>query len=56
MYGLSKFKVKNFLYCLGKCGVIVALGVSYLVGNSKEECVKLALFYTDTIIRIHPCR
>ena len=42
---------KEFPYCYGNCGTIVSFGVSYLVGNSKEDCVKLDLFYTDPFIR-----
>lgn len=29
----------------------MSFSVSYLVGNSKDDCVKLDLFYTDTFIR-----
>lgn len=44
--------LKNeFPYCTGDCGAVVSFGVSYLVGNSKEDCVKLDLFYTDPFIR-----
>lgn len=42
---------KEFPYCEGECGELVSFGTSYLVGNSKEESVKLDLFYTDTFIR-----
>ena len=42
---------KEFPYCEGECGELVSFGTSYLVGNSKEEAVKLDLFYTDTFIR-----
>ena len=42
---------KEFPYCSGDCGAVVSFGVSYLVGNSKEDCVKLDLFYTDPFIR-----
>ena len=42
---------KEFPYCSGDCGAAVSFGVSYLVGNSKEDCVKLDLFYTDPFIR-----
>ena len=41
----------TFPYCIGDCGYNVSFGASYIVGNSKEECVKLDLFYTDTFIR-----
>ena len=42
---------KEFPYCQGDCGDIVGFGASYIVGNSKEDCVKLDLFYTDQFIR-----
>lgn len=40
-----------FPFCKGECGNLVSFGTSYLVGNNKEESVKLDLFYTDTFIR-----
>lgn len=42
---------REFSYCSGECGDVVSFGVSYLVGNSKDDCVKLDLFYTDPFIR-----
>ena len=42
---------KEFPYCQGDCGEIVGFGTSYIVGNSKDDCVKLDLFYTDQFIR-----
>ena len=42
---------KEFPYCQGDCGDIVGFGASYIVGNSKEDCVKLDIFYTDPFIR-----
>ena len=42
---------KEFPYCQGDCGDIVGFGASYIVGNSKNDCVKLDLFYTDPFIR-----
>ena len=42
---------REFPYCSGECGDVVSFGVSYLVGNSKDDCVKLDLFYTDPFIR-----
>ena len=42
---------KEFPYYQGDCGDIVGFGASYIVGNSKEDCVKLDLFYTDPFIR-----
>ena len=41
----------EFPYCQGDCGEIVGFGTSYLVGNSKDENVKVDLFYTDPFIR-----
>lgn len=38
---------QEFPFCKGECGDLVGFGTSYLVGNSKEESVKLDLFYTD---------
>ena len=48
---LQEILRKEFPYCQGDCGDIVGFGVSYIVGNSKEDCVKLDLFYTDPFIR-----
>lgn len=48
---LQNILQKTFPYCIGDCGYNVSFGASYIVGNSKEECVKLDLFYTDTFIR-----
>ena len=42
---------REFPYCSGECGDVVSFGVSYLVGNSKDDCVKPDLFYTDPFIR-----
>ena len=42
---------KEFPYCQGNCGDIVGFGASYIVGNSKDDCVKLDLFYTDPFIK-----
>ena len=42
---------KEFSYCQGDCGDVVGFGASYIVGNSKDDCVKLDLFYTDPFIR-----
>ena len=50
-YKLQDILRREFPYCYGDCGTIVSFGVSYLVGNSKEDCVKLDLFYTDPFIR-----
>ena len=48
---LQEILRKEFPYCQGDCGDIVSFGASYIVGNSKEDCVKLDLFYTDPFIR-----
>ena len=50
-YKLQKILRKEFPYCQGDCGDIVGFGASYIVGNSKDDCVKLDLFYTDPFIR-----
>ena len=42
---------REFPYCQGDCGEIVGFGTSYLVGNSKDDNVKVAWFYTDPFIR-----
>lgn len=42
---------REFPYCQGDCGDIVGFGASYMVGNSKDDFVKLDLFYTDPFIR-----
>ena len=41
----------EFPYCQGDCSEIVGFGTSYLVGNSKDDNVKVDLFYTDPFIR-----
>ena len=48
---LQEILRKEFPYCQGDCGDIVGFGASYIVGNSKDDCVKLDLFYTDPFIR-----
>lgn len=48
---LQEILRKEFPYCQGDCGDVVGFGASYIVGNSKEDCVKLDLFYTDPFIR-----
>jgi hypothetical protein len=48
---LQEILRKEFPYCHGDCGDIVGFGASYIVGNSKDDCVKLDLFYTDPFIR-----
>lgn len=48
---LQDILLREFPYCQGDCGEIVGFGTSYLVGNSKDDNVKLDLFYTDPFIR-----
>ena len=48
---LQEILRKEFPYCQGDCGDIVGFGASYIVGNSKDDCVKLDLFYTDPFIK-----
>ena len=48
---LQEILRKEFPYCQGDCGDVVGFGASYIVGNSKEDCVKLDLFYTDPFIK-----
>lgn len=42
---------REFPYCYGDCGDVVGFGTSYIIGNSKDDAVKLDLFYTDSFIR-----
>jgi len=39
-----------FPYCEGDCGVIPGMGATWFVGNSRDDAVKLDLFYTDEFI------
>ncbi|MBR4293462.1 MAG: nucleotidyl transferase AbiEii/AbiGii toxin family protein [Bacteroidaceae bacterium] len=48
---LQEILQMEFPYCQGDCGKIVSFGASYIVGNSKDDSVKLDLFYTDAFIR-----
>ncbi len=50
-YHLQDILNSIFPYCVGDCGGIVGFGTSYIVGNSKDEAVKLDLFYTDAFIK-----
>ena len=50
-YHLQEILRNEFTYCQGDCGDVVGFGTSYIVGNSKDDCVKLDLFYTDPFIR-----
>jgi hypothetical protein len=48
---IDKFLRKTFKYVSEFAPGPVGMGVSYLVGHSKEESVKLDLYYTDTFIQ-----
>jgi Domain of unknown function (DUF1814). len=48
---IDKFLRKTFKYVSDLAPGPVGTGVSYLVGHSKDESVKLDLFYTDTFIQ-----
>lgn len=48
---MDKFLRKTFKYVSDLAPGPVGMGVSYLVGQSKDESVKLDLFYTDTFIQ-----
>jgi hypothetical protein len=48
---MDKFLRKTFKYVSDLAPGPVGIGVSYLVGHSKDESVKLDLFYTDTFIQ-----
>ena len=51
-YGTIDFRLlqdilrREFPYCYGDCGDNVSFGTSYMIGNSKDDCVKLDLYYT----------
>ena len=48
---LDKFLRQMFKYVSDLSPGPVGMGVSYLVGHSKDQSVKLDLFYTDTFIQ-----
>lgn len=39
-----------FPYCEGDCGTVPGMGATWFVGNSRDDAVKLDLFYTDEFI------
>lgn len=39
-----------FPYCEGDCGTVPGMGSTWFVGNSRDDAVKLDLFYTDEFI------
>ena len=48
---IDDFQRKNYAYVDTFKTDLVGLGKSYYIGNSKNECIKLVLFYTDLYIR-----
>ena len=48
---IDKFLRKTFKYVSDLAPGPVGMGVSYLVGHSQDESVKLDLFYTDTFFQ-----
>lgn len=39
-----------FPYCVGDCGNPVGMGATYIIGTTRDDAVKLDLFYTDKFI------
>lgn len=39
-----------FPYCEGDCGIVPGMGATWFVGNSRDDAVKLDIFYTDDFI------
>lgn len=50
-YHLQNILRRTFPYCYGDCGKIVGLGTSYMIGQNKDNCVKLDMYYTDAYIK-----
>jgi hypothetical protein len=48
---IDKYLRKKYLYVDTYNIDLVGMGKSYYIGNSKNDCIKLDLFYTDTFIR-----
>ena len=48
---IQKMLREKFNFCFGECGDVVSFGTSYLIGGTKEDSVKLDLFYTEPFIR-----
>lgn len=48
---IDKFLRKSFPYVSNLANAPVGMGVSYLVGNNKDDLVKLDLYYTDPFIQ-----
>jgi len=48
---IDDFLRKNYAYVDTFKTDLVGMGKSYYIGNSKNECIKLDLFYTDLFIR-----
>ncbi len=49
--GIDAFLRKTFTYVDPSVYKAVGLGTSYFIGNSKDECVKLDLYYVDKFIQ-----
>ena len=50
-HAIQEMLRNKFNFCVGDCGKIVSFGTSYLIGDTKEDAVKLDLFYTEPFIR-----
>lgn len=48
---IDAFLRKTYSYVDTNENKVVGIGKSYFVGNSKDDCVKLDLFYTDKFIQ-----
>ena len=48
---IDAFLRQTFSYVDANKYKVVGLGKSYYIGKSKDDCVKLDLFYTDTFIQ-----
>lgn len=49
--GIDVFLRKTFTYVDTSEYKVVGLGTSYFIGNNKDECVKLDLYYVDKFIQ-----
>lgn len=48
---IDAFLRKTFSYVDANAYKTIGMGKSYFVGNNKDDCIKLDLFYTDRFIR-----
>lgn len=48
---IDKHLKNNFKY-VDSPSILVAMGKSYFIGDSAEDCIKLDLYYTDPFIRL----